>query len=235
MRFDALQQWKAAKLSLAFYKNYFPDLKYPLAGLAAFLLLALFTRTKPSPAETWFLVWPFTSLLVYALFTTEVRYVAPWLVLFWVAACSALWARPRLAERLLLILLALLILTPRLIELRKAAPALAKPRATSMDVQVAQELHDYSIRPGNPIAIVGTGFDHYYARIARARIVAQVTNPRDFWSYSSTSAVDVERALAEAGAKALVARFRPARFQMGDWHVVPGSSYSFLVLDRIPD
>jgi Dolichyl-phosphate-mannose-protein mannosyltransferase len=235
IRFDALQQWKTAKASLAFYKNYFPDLKYPLAGLAVFVVIALITRTKPSSAEVWFLLWPISSLLVYALFTTEVRYVAPWLVLFWVGACSALWTRNRLAERLLLILLAIVIITPRLIELNKAAPALAKPRGTSMDVRVAQELHNYGIRPGDPIAIVGTGFDHYYARIARARIVAQVTDPRDFWSFSPTGAAGVERALAEVGAKALIARFRPARFQTGDWHVVPDTPYSFLMLDRIPE
>lgn len=235
IRFDPSQQWKATKLSLTFYKKYFPDLKYPLAGLAVFVVLALFMRKKPSSAEAWFVLWPLSSLLIYALLVTEVRYIAPWLTLLFVGACSAVWARNRIAERLLLILLAVVIVGPRLIELSKAASGLAKSRVTSMDVRVAQELNAYGIRAGDPVAIVGTGFDHYYARIARVRIVAQVTNGRDLWTRSQTSAQGVERALAELGAKALIARFRPAAFQRWDWHVVPDTPYSFLVLDRIPN
>ncbi len=235
IRFDPSQQWTTAKASLTFYKNYFPDLMYPLAGLVFFVVLTTVARRKPSAPEAWFVLWPLSSLLVYALFTTEVRYVAPWLILFWVGAYSALWARNRIVERLFLILLAAVIITPRLIELSKAASVLAKPRAMPMDVRVAQELDTYGIHPGDSVALVGTGFDHYYARIARVRIVAQVTNAAELWSRSQASAERVEHALAGAGAKALIARFRPAAFQKWDWHGVPDTPYSFLILDRFAD
>jgi hypothetical protein len=185
--------------------------------------------------EAWFLLWPLSSLLVYALFTTEVRYVAPWLILFWVGAYSSLWARNRIGERLFLILFAAVIITPRLIELSKAASVLAKPRGTPVDVRVAQELDTYGVHPGDSVAIVGTGFDHYYARIARVRIVAQVTKGGELWSRSPPGAEGVERALAGLGAKALIARFRPAAFQRWDWHAVPDTPYSFLMLDRFSD
>ena len=235
MRIDLSNQWATAKTSLAFYKDYFRDLKYPLAGLALLLVLTLIARRKPSPVEAWFLLWPLSSLLVYALFTTEVRYVAPWLILFWVAAYSSLWARNRIGERLGLFVLAAVIITPRLFELSQAASVLAKPRDMPMDVRVAQELDTYGVHQGDSVAIVGTGFDHYYARIARVRIVAQVTNGQELWSRPRSTAERVERSLAGSGAKALIARFRPAAFQKFDWHAVPNTPYSFLMLDRFSD
>jgi len=104
---------------------------------------------------------------MYALLTTEIRYIAPWLTLFWIGAYSAVWARNRIAERLLFFLLAIVILTPRLIDLGQAYSILANSRGLPLNVWVARHLTDNGIRPGDSIAIVGTGFDHYYARTAR--------------------------------------------------------------------
>ena len=233
VHFDPAQQWKAFKASLVFYKNYFPDLRYPLAGLMVLIVLAISMRFPPKRIESWFILWPLASLIMYALLTTEIRYIAPWLTLFWIGAYSAVWARNRIAERLLFFLLAIVILTPRLIDLGQAYSILANSRGLPLNVWVARHLTDNGIRPGDSIAIVGTGFDHYYARTARVRIVAQVTDERDFWSHSDASVRGVERALAGIGAKALVARNRPAEFQSGNWHTVPETPYSFLILNQI--
>jgi hypothetical protein len=229
VRFNLKQQWAALRVNLLFYKNLFFDLRYPLQGLVVFIVLAISARRRPSAPECWFMLWPLAMLIMYALLITEYRYVASSLILFWVSAYSSVLARNGAFSRLLLIVLAAVILTPRLIELNTHRSS-AKRRHEPDYFLVARDLNQMGIEPGDSIATVGEAFGHYYARTARVHIVAQITDANAFWSLSPSSADAIERAVAGTGAKILMGLNRPPAFQSDDWHIVPGTSYSVLRL-----
>jgi len=229
VRFNLKQQWAALRLSLLFYKNFLFESRYLLGGLIVFIVLAISARRRPSASACWFMLWPVAWLVMYALLTTEYRYVASSLILFWVSAYSLVLAREGAFSRLLLIALAAVVLAPRLIELNTHRSSAGERREPDYFL-VARDLKQMGIEPGDSIATVGEAFGHYYARIVRVHVVAQITDANAFWSLSPSSAEAIERVVAGTGAKILMAFGRPPAFQSEDWHIVPGTSYSVLRL-----
>lgn len=167
---------------------------------------------------------------MYGLLLVELRYAALWLALFWVGAYSAVVARNGLPERALFAVLAVAMLAPRLVELKAHLPGLTQPRAPSWDILVAQRLEEIGVKPGDPIAILGEGFNHHYAHLARVRIVAQLTKEQDYWAHPSWQAAMVESALAKSGALVLLSQRRPPMRESYRWREIPGTSYSILTL-----
>lgn len=230
VHFDPAKQWQVFRTNLKFYSDFFVELRYPLGGLGALLILAFYRRVRPSGVVCCFLLWPLALLAMYGLLLVELRYAAPWLALFWVAAYSAVIARNSLAERALFVALAVAMLAPRLLELKAHFPGLTQPHPPSWDMLVAQRLEEIGVKPGDPIAVLGEGFTHHYAHLARVRIVAQVTREHDYWAISAWRAAMVESALARTGALVLVSQRRPAMLESYRWREIPGTPYSILTL-----
>lgn len=222
--FNLKDEWAALRFSLSYYE--FRDLLVPLIGLAVFIALAIIARRRAGTIERWFLLWPLSILIMYALLIAEHRYVAASLILFWITAYSAFLHRNNKSERLIMIALAGVLIISGLFQFQQKYRALSLPGNN----KVATELNQTGIRDGDPIATVGEGFSHHYARLARVRIVAQITDEPGFWSLPPNKAVAVERAVAGTGAKVLLGRGRPADFQPDRWRAVSGTSYSVLML-----
>ena len=225
--FNLKDQWAAFRFSISYYE--FRNLLAPLVGLVVFVALAIFARRRPRAHELWFLLWPLSILMMYALLISEARYVAASLILVWVSGYSAFLNGNDKWARLIMILLAGVLLFSGLIQFQKTYRTLALPG----NATVAKDLNQIGIQAGGPIATVGEGFDHYYARLARVRIVAQITDEPGFWLLAPEKATAVEHAIADTGAKVLLGRARPAHFQPGRWRVIPGTSYSALMLDNV--
>ena len=168
---------------------------------------------------------------MYLLLYIDFRYVAPWLIVFFVGCYSGVLVRNGILERVVLLLLAVTFLSLRLVDLAAATRILATQGNESTDMIVARELRTMGIKPGDAIATVGDGFQHYYAHLADARIAAQITNPAEFWALSPSHAFVVEEAVAQAGARALVAVNRPSSFQPTYWFPIAGTAYSVLLVD----
>jgi hypothetical protein len=227
--FALKDEWAAFRFSLAYYE--FRDLLAPLIGLALFIALAIMARRGPGSIELWFLLWPLSILTMYALLIAEHRYIAASLILFWICAYSALRDRESKPQRLIMIVLAGVLVVSGLFQFQKKYRALSLPGNDKVAVDLIQK----GIRAGDPIATVGEGFSHHYARLARVRIVAQITDEPGFWSLAPDKATEVERTIAGTGAKVLLGRGRPADFQRDRWRAIPGTSYSALMLDPVAD
>lgn len=230
MQFDPGKQWAAFKRNLVFFKDYPLELGLPAAGLIVLGIFAAMRRGPVGRRELYFALWPLSVLLMYLLLYIEFRYVAPWLVLFFVACYSAVLVRNAIPERVILLLLGLTFLSLRVVDLVSASRILTTQQGASTDMLVASELQAIGLRGGDTIAIVGEGFQHYYAHLADTRIVAQISDPRHFWSLTPSHVLVVEEAVAQTGAKALVAMGRPASFQPSYWRPVAGTAYSILPL-----
>jgi hypothetical protein len=229
-RFNASQQIVALRRSLQFYVGIFNDLKYPLAGLAVLSMLALWRRSSLNWVCLGLLVWSIGILFMYALEFTEYRYAAPFLIVFWLAAYGSVLKRDSMLEWVVLLVVAGLVLLPRITEASSQYRMLSRPRGEFEHLVAARNLEAMGIRAGDRIATVGAPFVDFYARIARLRVIAQVSDEKAFWKLPQQQAETIESALARAGAKALVAGDRPSAFQERNWHQIPGTRFSLLRL-----
>jgi hypothetical protein len=243
-QFDLKGQLQVISSSLKFYRSIFDDLRLPLEGLTALLVLLYARRRQPVRTELLFLLWPVAVLSMYALLFTEPRYIAPFVVLFWTAAYSAVFT-PGEESRILLALVAALMLATSVRQTispdrKVVAPGnrdnphvvrwMTPPPDNGPDQIAARELGALGLRAGDAIATVGDGFAHFYARMARVRIVAEVVDAGAFWTLSPDAAAAIEQKLARTGAGALVAINRPKAFQSGLWQDIPRTPYSVLNL-----
>jgi hypothetical protein len=167
---------------------------------------------------------------MYALEFTEYRYAAPFLIVFWLATYGVVLKRDGTPEWIVLLVLAGLLLAPRIKDAASQYDALSRPRGEFDHVVAARHLQAMGIRDGDHIATVGAPFVDFYARIARLRVIAQVSDEAAFWKLPQQQAESIENALAKTGATVLVARDRPAAFQESNWQQIPGTRFSVLKL-----
>jgi hypothetical protein len=168
---------------------------------------------------------------MYALEFTEYRYVAPFLIVFWLAAYSAVLKRDSTPEWIVILAIAGMLLVPRITQATSQYRMLSGPRGEFEHVVAARNLEAAGIRDADQIATVGAPFVDFYARIARLRVIAQISDEAAFWKLPQQQVEAIENALAKTGAKALVARDRPTAFQANSWQQITGTRFSILRLN----
>lgn len=108
-------------------------------------------------------------------------------------------------------------------------------RSPARPITVAEELWQLGIEPGDPVAVIGYGFDSFWARLARTKIVAELLGWQadPFWLGDSALQEEVLAAFAETGARAVVAEDVPSYAKLSGWHQIDDSSYYiYLLHDR---
>jgi hypothetical protein len=188
------------------------------------------------------------ALLLYAPILVAGRYVGAFVVLFW----SDLLAQAHLPDspvgRRMITIFSIFIIAflgfnillfniqgfgdlARSGEQPPASAALAGPPARPL--AVAEELGRMGIEPGDPVAVIGYGFDSFWARLARTKIVAEMLEwqATPFWLGDSAFQQKVLTAFASTGAQAVVAENVPAYAKLPGWRRVGNSSYYIYLLD----
>jgi len=84
------------------------------------------------------------------------------------------------------------------------------------------------------VAIIGYGFDAYWARLARVRIVAELlgTQAGLFWTGDAATQAQVIDAFAASGAQAIVAEDAPSYAVLPHWRRVGDTNYFIYLLDE---
>jgi hypothetical protein len=97
--------------------------------------------------------------------------------------------------------------------------------------EVSQKLHQLGVRQGDKVALIGYGFDAFWARLARVKIVAEMPDSQatNFWLGDDTLRQEVLQAFADTGAKAIIAEYVPGYAQLSGWHQVGNSNYYIYV------
>jgi hypothetical protein len=100
--------------------------------------------------------------------------------------------------------------------------------------EVALALRDAGLRPGDPVGLVGYGFDSYWARLARVRIVAELpaAEAGPFWRDEPGVRERVVGAFARQGVRAVVAEGAPPDVRMDGWIRVGSSTTHLIALPR---
>ncbi|MGH2524604.1 MAG: hypothetical protein ACRDH2_19025, partial [Anaerolineales bacterium] len=116
-----------------------------------------------------------------------------------------------------------------------AAPGDNQPAlAPSWPGEVAEELHRLGIQAGDSVAVIGYGFDAFWARLARVRIVAELLDTQAglFWAGDAATQAQVIDAFAASGAQAIVAEDAPSYAVLPHWHRVGDTNYYIYPFDE---
>ncbi len=100
--------------------------------------------------------------------------------------------------------------------------------------ETAEALLDLGLEAGDPVAIIGYGFDSFWARLGRFQIVAEmpINEAVPFWTAEPDLQDEVIEAFASSGAKAIIAETVPVYASLPDWKQVGRSNYYILMLDQ---
>ena len=245
-KFDWQQQWAALQHNSQVYWQMLRYMNALMAG--AFLLGVLVLRdrrfAKPERRWVWQLVWPLSVVALYWLVYIDTRYVAPFCVVFWMAVYGLLM--PRVAATPRKVILAAVIATMLIPSLLVAGAGARSMFAESSFAEssdggrpapqlVAGQLQAMGLHRGDRVAIVGEGFEAYYAQIAGLKIVAELPGEEEFQGLNSSELETVTTRLSALGVKALIAKERPSRAADAGWQAVARSSaYSVLWISGKP-
>jgi hypothetical protein len=203
--------------------------------LVSFLILAFYRRPAPwewiARVGLWNVLFPaIAAFALYSLIHVEKRYIGPFVVLFWLALFSSVrFAKNDQSRKLVsAVFVGLLVSTMTVIIAKSLAPTFITLReiikreetVSTAHWQIADGLQRLGFQPGDPIGSIGYGFGgiEYSARLAKLRIVAEITTGTDikpkedvdkFWHSNPETQGKAIAAFANAGAKAIVANRLP--------------------------
>ena len=253
--FNVTQQLQALlNNGLYYFDLFFRQQGVLLFGVILFYLLSR-SRTQLSftwlldNARRWGLLFPALAAFgLYAIVYAEGRYLGAFVLLFW----SDLLANARLPEQaplteqasrhlmnlVTLLMVGFLLANVVAFNLEgygrlsvQGAPAQAAAPAPR-PVEVAQVLWQLGLEPGDRVGVIGYGFDSFWARLARVKIVAEMFEweAGDMWRDPAQQR-EVLQAFAATGAGAIVAEYVPASASLPGWRQVGGSSYYIYLLE----
>ncbi len=211
--FGLRNQLRAVKQNLTVYLHIFIELGGMVLG---FLILccscylgSLGSRLARDLMEGWPLwIVGAAGVILYAPIHVEPRYVGAFFVLLWLGLLIGIraWRTDKrfLEGVVVAVALSLLISTARAAYLPMRLRW--NPRS-NMDAEVARELPQYGIRPGEKVARISTAGDLGWARASRVTVVAEVDldDAETFWRSDPATQIEVLRALRKTGVRCVVA------------------------------
>ena len=239
VRFDWHQQWRTIQGTMRAYDEMGLEMSPLILGSLLLCILTAFRRVSGAPSRGWLwqIAWPLSLGAIYGVVLVVDRYLAPFLVLFWLAIYSHLMFRVSvLARATILVGVLAMLLVPPAVKLAAVANAAVQNRGREPEYRtIARGLTEQGIHGGDRLAVVGYAFDAYYARFARLHITGNVEDAGEFWRLDAADLKTLEDRLAASGVKALVARNRPAGSWPQHWRDLSGTEsarFSVLLLDE---
>ena len=204
--------------------------------LILFYLLGFRADWITSFRESWFLwVPPLFACLGYCSVLVEGRYVAPFLLILWVASFSSLAKPSERAPSFVLACLFLAMPTVTVLRIMKFAVSDAiavRQNSQNTDFEVAEALHRLGVLPGDKVAGLSRIAEAHWARLAGVKIIAEIPlgNESLFWTSTPNSRQRVLDVVAGTGAKAIVTKDSPLSAISAGWTPLGQTGYYTFLL-----
>jgi len=237
--FRLSDQLKRLKASARFYANFFVHTPVPILFAITLLVGIIASGWRNFLRE----ILGYSNLLLpcggafglYALVFVTPRYLAPFallggILLAWPCLCRE--GSSELSKRITTVFAVLTLLFTALFSFKSMAREIVHPNVRSyrMHRRVVEQLTAFGVNTNDKVAVIGTGCEAYYARLAGVRIVAEtlVFPGHPQWPVNSENLAKIVRAIAaKTSAKAVVLDVEPLEFDLA-WVHVPGTPYRIL-------
>ena len=234
-QFFPVKQLKALIKNLDLYYEW-------VSGTPIFLVILLFfgaSLIQTRKLATWgfslpLLVPPVLGLFAYTLIYTEPRYTAPfWLVIFMILLVQT--RKTALHGALRTAALAICIGHFAVMQLEiLSLGAVDLTRKGHIHYEVAQELAERGLSPGENLAVIGTASHAYFARLADVQIVAEAptlpgTPPAPLGDEETRELIQL---LSTTSAQAIVTSIPPAYLPGAAWEQLSDTGFYFLPLEE---
>jgi hypothetical protein len=228
LHFDARKQLETVMVSLhdvywAHQRNIVP--------LFAGLLFLFAVGKRPAIRQKaldqlWLMLWPVSAIALFSLVLMQPRYISAFLVLAWLWAYDAVTPQHlcRMHKIVLAVVSASIVTLVMYTQFIRSHPQLPD------DLGRATALTRVGLRSGDHIAIVGAGFDAYYAHLARFKIVAEVRPPEEFWALTGPESTALMEKLRRSGVRAIVSPRDCPSGAGKQWHALDRSDVCVAIM-----
>jgi 4-amino-4-deoxy-L-arabinose transferase-like glycosyltransferase len=219
--------------------------------MTGFLILFMMAGTPwhrvKDIAKQWHILLPaIVALGMYALVRIEARYVAPFVMLFWIGLLSSVRLEDAPKSQRLLAGITLAMLLPMMGTIGAVAAergysalryAIRKDSPAHIQWYVAEFLHRIGVQPGDKVASVGRTFDANWAHLTQVQIVAEIPHrdENDFWAASDAVRSQALSAFGKTGAKLIVADRAPGIASTLGWERIGHTGHYVYVLPAAGD
>lgn len=174
---------------------------------------------------------------LYVLVNVQDRYVASFIVLFWLGLFAAVRLpqapdSERFMKAAVVVLAGLIVLTSIASSAREAGVTLrdlvrGEDPVAHEQWQVAEGLRERGLAPSDKVAFIGYSVRGFWAHLAQVRIVAEVRRDKitDFWKADDDRKAQLINAFAGTGVKAVVAERPPAGTDLSNWQRIRQTDY----------
>lgn len=171
-------------------------------------------------ANTDLLIIAFTGITAHVFAHVEPRYIAAFVTVLWLCIFSAVRIprAPRSRQTVGAIMVAFMVVMMGAIA--KRASSDVRPGAVESEQwAVAEGLGQMGVRPEDRVATLGSSDQAYWARLARAKIVAVIPDEAQaqFWDGGPAVQTRAIEALLSTGAKAIIAQDVPSTTNLTWW------------------
>lgn len=184
------------------------------------------------------------GLGLYTLVNVQGRYVASFVVLFWLALLLAVRldrsvAAAKFIKSISLVLIASMMLTSVGSSSQEAVLTI-RQLVTGEDPskheqwQVADGLRELGMVPHDKVAFIGDSFRAFWAHLNGLRVIAEVRKDKvaSYWAADPKVRAEVIKAFAGAGAKAVVVGYPPPGYDLSGWQKIRHTNYYVYMLNR---
>ncbi|HKG62275.1 MAG TPA: hypothetical protein VKB05_21120 [Pyrinomonadaceae bacterium] len=240
--FDLRGQLKVVGKAATSYYEIFQEwgLQYGLAVaiVSLFLLSGRRRLLIYDLKDQWTLLLPaIGGLGLYALVNVQGRYVASFIMLFWLAVFAAVRLprtpdSERFLKVIMLVLVGSIILTIVASSTRETALTLRQVIRGEDPVaheqwRVAEGLREMGLAASDRVVFIGNSHRGFWANLLQLHIVAEIRRDRinDFWEADANRKNRLIQAFAGTGAKAVVAERPPAGTDVTNWRRISQTDY----------
>jgi len=202
-----------------------------VVGLAVLIFCNLRAREWIAVTRRqWFLWFPAAAAcLGFASVLVEGRYVAPFLVILWLAAFASTLGSASVASRsvAVAVVLAVVLVTGAKTLKYAVSDALAIPKQVNENWEAAQKLKEFGVSPGDRVALIGVIAEQHLMRLAKVKAVAELRyrDEQRFWTGDASLQDSVFTAFATTGSRIVVAAHAPVTAVKEGWIRLGNTDY----------
>jgi hypothetical protein len=175
------------------------------------------------------------ALAMYSLVYSEARYLGGWASVLFIGFAASLAFPNGLAKavRAMLLVLALFqgveVLAKTSAPFDRAMEFVPGYEGAHVELEAGKRLERLGVKEGDRVAVIGTAFTHYWARLAGVQIAMEAGRHHGYWEEPDSVKARVQQAFRTAGAKGIVANMVPKKIDAG-WIPVGIGGYYYMPL-----